>query len=534
MRLPILILSALLAGAPAWAENRGVVIWNETYRHAPDLPATDAADVAQSMRAAGFRTVSGKDPGVADLHKAVADLLRPDDDPGVRLVLLNGHFLHGGAETWLLAADAEQPDRIGIGAAGVSVPSVMDVLADGQPGSVLILGAGDQRPDAGAGLTAGVGELTPPPGVTVLVGGAAHAAQAAAGLLAPGASVGDVLRDAGGGLRMIAGGDESLILVPAAASPQPPAGDGDPVTDRAAWAATAAEDSATAYRHYLERFPRGLYSAAARNRLEQLQQVEAAATQDRDAWAAAAAANTAAAYQTYLSRFPAGQYADAAQRRLGELGVMQTDRPASQVDNAQIRETRLNLSRDARRAIQRNLNALGHATGGVDGILGSRSRQAIRDWQRANGFTASGYLDQDQITTLQRQAAARAAEREQQDRAYWERTGAQGSAQDLRSYLERYPNGLHAQQARARLAEIDARDRGQRDDNAFDQARRQNTIAAYDTYLRDWPEGRHAGQARENREALRRGGNRGNNRQTITPDDLLKLDPEAIIRELLR
>ena len=546
MRLPIIILSAMLASTPAWAENRGVVVWNESHAHAPDLADADAQAVADAMRAAGFRTVSGKDLAAGDLRAALADLLRPDDDPGVRLVLLNGHFLHAGAETWMIAADAEQPDRIGIGAAGVSLAAVMELLADAAPGAVLVLGQGSEQAQPGAGLSAGLGELAPPPGVTVLAGQAGAATAAAERLLEPGASVGDALQDAGDALRMLPGGDDSLVLL---AAGQQGAGDGDPVADREMWATTAAQDSAEGYRAYLARFPQGLYSAAAQSRLDQMAQADTTAAQDRDAWADAAAANTPQAYRDYLARFPSGRYADAAGRRLAELDAAQAPQaparqaqpaPQAQADGPQLRgENGLNLTREDRREVQRSLNALGHATGGVDGILGSRSRQAIRDWQRANGHAVSGYLDADQLGALRRQGADRMAERDRQDRAYWDSTGAQGGARNLRAYLDRYPNGIHARQARDQLDRIESRDRnetprGDRDDRAFSQARQQNTIAAYDAYLRDWPQGKYVRQARENRNALRRDNRRGNDRRELAPEDLLRLDPETILRELLR
>jgi membrane-bound lytic murein transglycosylase B len=49
------------------------------------------------------------------------------------------------------------------------------------------------------------------------------------------------------------------------------------------------------------------------------------------------------------------------------------------------------LRRLEREELQRELTAQGHAIGDIDGILGTRSRAALRAWQRARGLPADGY-----------------------------------------------------------------------------------------------------------------------------------------------
>jgi len=51
----------------------------------------------------------------------------------------------------------------------------------------------------------------------------------------------------------------------------------------------------------------------------------------------------------------------------------------------------LKLSRDMVVTLQRNLNALGYDSGNPDGIFGSGTRRALREFQAANGMTADGY-----------------------------------------------------------------------------------------------------------------------------------------------
>jgi len=50
------------------------------------------------------------------------------------------------------------------------------------------------------------------------------------------------------------------------------------------------------------------------------------------------------------------------------------------------------LSRDQRLGAQAALTRLGYDTGGIDGVVGTNTRNALRRWQQANGRLADGYL----------------------------------------------------------------------------------------------------------------------------------------------
>ncbi|MFD2442260.1 caspase family protein [Paracoccus kondratievae] len=194
MRHLSLLLAALVAAGPAWAENRGVVIANANYQNAPKLADADAKAASEAMKAAGFRTVTGADLVVKDVRQALSDLLRPDDSPGARVVLLNGHFLHGGSDSWYMGTDANKPDLIGAAAQGVPLSMVLDLLKDARPGAVLLLGTDETGMEPATGLESGIGPLTPPEGVTVISGPPAATSAAAEALLQPGASVDAVIR----------------------------------------------------------------------------------------------------------------------------------------------------------------------------------------------------------------------------------------------------------------------------------------------------------------------------------------------------
>ncbi len=58
------------------------------------------------------------------------------------------------------------------------------------------------------------------------------------------------------------------------------------------------------------------------------------------------------------------------------------------------------LSRDEVREMQESLNRLGHDAGGADGILGARTRAAVRAFQEANDLPADGHPSYELLTTL--------------------------------------------------------------------------------------------------------------------------------------
>jgi membrane-bound lytic murein transglycosylase B len=58
------------------------------------------------------------------------------------------------------------------------------------------------------------------------------------------------------------------------------------------------------------------------------------------------------------------------------------------------------LDRGRVAALQRKLNELGYDSGEPDGIVGSATRRAVREWQRANARVADGHVDLDLLQEL--------------------------------------------------------------------------------------------------------------------------------------
>ena len=173
-------------------------------------------------------------------------------------------------------------------------------------------------------------------------------------------------------------------------------------------------------------------------------------------------------------------------------------------------EDSLGLALDARREIQRDLTILDYNTRGIDGIFGQGTRRAIANWQQVNGYPQTTYLSAEQIQRLDAQASVRAAELEAEaerkraeqarlDEAYWEETGARGTEVGLRAYLERYPDGIHSEQAQAALEEIALAKRQNvsvEERASWDAARAINAVTSYQNYLTLYPNGAFASDAR--------------------------------------
>jgi len=155
-------------------------------------------------------------------------------------------------------------------------------------------------------------------------------------------------------------------------------------------------------------------------------------------------------------------------------------------------EQRLGLNRTERRNVQRDLAELGFDPRGIDGLFGNATRSALRNWQRGERLGITGYLTAEQVALLRRQADEARQNNRANDQQYWQQTGANGTERGLRRYLDRYPDGIYANRARAELARMTALT----DEQAWTRAVRLNTPEGYRQYLHDFPRGTYVRVAR--------------------------------------
>ena len=206
--------------------------------------------------------------------------------------------------------------------------------------------------------------------------------------------------------------------------------------DKQAYIAAQNTNTVAAYQNYLKKYPKGIYKVNAERALAKLG-APAEGTADAAAVAEAKLRITTAqkvAVQRELTRlgYPTGGtdgvwgrntrtaiatwqrdrkekvtgYLTEAQLKVLARGVVVV--PPEEVDPGALApaeiEAALKLTRTQRVTIQKQLTALGYDAGVADGLWGSKTRVAIKTWQRANKKTQTGYVTASQVKLIADQA----------------------------------------------------------------------------------------------------------------------------------
>lgn len=409
MRKLTLIAALSSIAFPVFADDAALLMGVDRYDDFRRVSnATDVLNSAESLRNAGYEVSTLANGSASDMSRLLERFAADAVDADRLVVGLAGRFVTDGERSWLLAEDANRPTPFGLSDA-ISIETVMHVLAQAPGQAILILGYDQGNDDAiGNYLRQGVGDLDVPQGVTVLYGEPNNTDSVVIDAVAkPGENVMAFVRNTRR-LGSLGYQPDSLVM--------------QQITSDVVTTLPTIEPSLRA-------------------------------------WNNAQEANTAASYRDFLFDNPGSPYAALARGRLDDI-------ESDPIRLAELEEAGLNLTRNERRTIQRNLTLLEFNTRGVDGIFGPGSRSAIRNWQQVNGFAQTSYLTTEQVNRLDAQAGRLAAQIEAEeerareealrlDRDYWDETGARGSIAGYRAYLERYPNGVFATEARGKLAAVE-------------------------------------------------------------------------------
>ena len=436
---------AIVMASSAWADGAALFLGNEDYAVIADLRRGDEiSSLASNFEELGFE-VQAIDDGNGDEMATAAILFESAAARSDRLiVVLAGRFVHSSQETYFLGTDARSGGLNEVSRNAIALSQIMPILERAPGHAILGLATDSQNGAFSPNLNYGLGQLDIPQGVTVFTGPPRTLRQAIERVAAqPGAELSEMENVRG--IRVdgyLAPNQVFVAEVPAEEPPTPTTQEG---SDRLA---------------------------------------------DLLAWRDADRLGTVEAYQGYLAAHPSGQFASRARDRI-EAAQQTPEVIAEQTEES------LNLTRDQRREIQRDLSLLDYNTRGIDGIFGRGTRAAISSWQTQNDNEATGFLTAEQITRLDAQAERRAAELEEeaeqrrlerlaQDQAFWEETGAQGDEAGYRAYLTRFPDGEFADTAQSELDAIERQKRAEtdsRDRQLWDEAAQENTIQSYQDYL---------------------------------------------------
>ncbi|MFQ1700518.1 peptidoglycan-binding protein [Loktanella agnita] len=111
---------------------------------------------------------------------------------------------------------------------------------------------------------------------------------------------------------------------------------------------------------------------------------------DRAFWDETGARGDEAGYRAYLDRYPEGMFSEEASQKLSEM---------SNADAAADEEA-LNINPVLARLIESRLSQLGYGPGRVDGRFDANTRQAISRYQADRNLPATGYLNQPTLARL--------------------------------------------------------------------------------------------------------------------------------------
>ena len=206
--------------------------------------------------------------------------------------------------------------------------------------------------------------------------------------------------------------------------------------DKQAYIAAQQANTVAAYQNYLKKYPKGIYKVNAERALAKLGApidgtVDAAAAAEaklgitRSQRVAVQRELTRLGYSTGGTDGVWGRntrtaiatwqrdrkdkvtgYLTEAQLKVLARGVVVV--PPDDVDPGALTpaeiEASLKLTRTQRTTIQKQLTSLGYDAGVADGLWGSKTRTAIKTWQRANKKTQTGYVTASQVRLIADQA----------------------------------------------------------------------------------------------------------------------------------
>ena len=459
-KTPALVVLLLVLSVPALAAERvALVIGNASYAHAPRLanPLNDAADVGGALTRLGFEVERLDNADKAGLEQALHKLSQAAAGSRIALVFYAGHGIEVGKRNFLVPVGARLASEQDVEFETVSLDLVMRAVGRASGVGLVILDACRDNPFVASmrqaqgtrSIGRGLGRVKPVS--QTLVWYAAEENQVAldgkgrnspfsAALLAhmetPGLEVMDLFREVRDTVLASTTGDQEpfmygsmskeKVYLTARATPAPGPSTAAPALDRPG--IEPVPDSLTAERLVAQRL---------------------AAERELLFWESVKDSTNPADIQAYLERYPGGTYEVLARNRL-EASRRPEEPAAAPETTLESAEDRLGLSRAELRLIQLGLSATGHEPGKADGLIGARTRAALRQWQASRGEAATGYLDVESAKILLAAGEQPPARRVEADRLRLEREGRQRAEREAKERAQHEAERQRREEVQAR------------------------------------------------------------------------------------
>lgn len=479
-----------------------LIIANENYDTVRD--ARGASAVLQSVRRlemAGFRVELATDlsaPAMQSALSNLSDALRDGNHERV-VIVFAGRVVSAAHGTWLMGTNATQPNYASVEAQGVRLATILALAGQRQGGAVVALADYGFPLTNAPGFTSGLpGDLGAPQGVSVVRGSGPGIADFLSSLALPGVTIGS-LAARRADIQLEGFNPPYLDFLPADHQPLIDA-------DRLAWGTAMDADTLAAYEAYLAEWPEGDYAALARQARDRLlntpERIEAALGLSRSERQAIQRDLTILGFDPRgIDGIFGGGTRSAISAWQRASGLVQT----GYLDRAQIfemaqqgarRAAQLEAEAQARQAaLERQDRAFWRDTGSGQDEVGLRAY--------LNRFPEGIFANVANERLQQIEADRRAAEAARENAA-WSRAVNQDTEQAYQAYLNAFPDGAHARQAQRRIQQI----RGATSDgsivtpNAFEVAAwalasSVDSADAYRTFLNAFPNGAFADQARQ-------------------------------------
>lgn len=570
----VVFLGFLLTVTSAFSADIALVLGNRTYQYLPQLSRTSSAiNSAAALRQSGYTVVSARNSNSNQASQLLQDFISRVGTAKHAVVLLNGRFVHSGTNTWFLPVNATAKGLASAHSNGISINLLLDVLS-AKPGRAAIFLGTDKTPfRTGPGLKAGIGRSNIPQGVFLATGSPgdidltvrrdflvrgqgfvdalAAAPKTVSGFgfisnvgslapLRPTAISGDGMLEEGYWRAVSQLGGEKAMQNYLQAFPN-----GAHAPDARAWLDGQVISQPVAKQPKDIEAALGLSRTQRRNIQRQLT-VLGYNTRGVDGYFGRGSRAAILNWQAdqgdvptgFLTRQNIAGIAHQSKIRAQKLAVQKRQQQAAraQADQAYWRSSGAKSGTESglRRYLQRYPSGLysGTANRQLDVIIANRqTADAARErnaWDNAsqtdsirgyqtfltqfpNGYYSGPALRRLNVLKRIKRQANQGNSANSNDRNYWVSTGAQaGSEQGLRDYLQRYPNGIYANDARARIAAINAalkRPATTKELNAWNIATLLNTPLAYRGFLAVFPDGAFAGQAKKRIKEMTGAGN---------------------------